>query len=260
MAEIDLKYYIFDWDDNILFMPTRIHLELDGVQVDVTTKEFAGLRHNKAYRLLNDDPDQAFAGFRDGTGDFVADAREAIRRGHVAPSFEAFKRALIKGRLFSIVTARGHSEKTIRAGVELFIAEVLTEQERDEMLKSIQTFNRLAGLHIPADACLRHYLDLNGYIGVSSPEFLTAFKDDALTGASTPESGKTFAVRRFVVRAVELANNLPARRIAFGFSDDDPHNLATVRRFLDEKLMEEFPNIDFFIYDTSGGREEVEQL
>ena len=27
VAARDLKYYIFDWDDNILHMPTRIHLE-----------------------------------------------------------------------------------------------------------------------------------------------------------------------------------------------------------------------------------------
>ena len=24
---LQLKYYMFDWDDNILHMPTRIHLE-----------------------------------------------------------------------------------------------------------------------------------------------------------------------------------------------------------------------------------------
>ena len=27
VAKRDFKYYIFDWDDNILHMPTRIHLE-----------------------------------------------------------------------------------------------------------------------------------------------------------------------------------------------------------------------------------------
>ena len=27
IARRDLKYYIFDWDDNILRMPTYIHLE-----------------------------------------------------------------------------------------------------------------------------------------------------------------------------------------------------------------------------------------
>ena len=32
----DFKYYIFDWDDNILHMPTRIHLEKKGV----LTKKF----------------------------------------------------------------------------------------------------------------------------------------------------------------------------------------------------------------------------
>ena len=27
VAARDFKYYIFDWDDNILHMPTRIHME-----------------------------------------------------------------------------------------------------------------------------------------------------------------------------------------------------------------------------------------
>lgn len=270
MSDIDLKYYIFDWDDNILFMPTVIHLQLDGKPVDVTTKEYAELRHDETYQLLNGNPDDAFSGFRDGTGDFVGDTLQAISAERFAPSFAAFKRALIKARLFSIVTARGHGANTIRQGVELFIDEVLSSAEQQEMVSNIQKFNQLAGLVISEDQCLARYLDLNGYVGVSSPGFLKIFNKHALSGinsgtkaeASNPENAKTFAVRQFVERTLKLVENLPAgaKRIAFGFSDDDPRNLATVRHFLDEKLTEEYPNIDFFVYDTSGEKEEVEQL
>ena len=266
MPDLDLKYYMLDWDDNILFMPTRIYLQRDGKPVDVTTKDFAEIRTDPSYEPLNGDWDQAFKGFRDGTGDFVGDTREAIASESFAPSFRAFKRALREARLFCIVTARGHAAQTIREGVEVFIAEAFTDDERAEMIQNIQGFNGLAGLDIPDDECLGKYLDLNGYVGVSSPGFLKIFEDHAPDGIDTgasPEDAKTFAVRKFVKRAVGLADNLPAetRRIAFGFSDDDKRNLATMRKFLDEELVEEFPNVEFFVYNTSSGdKAEVERL
>ena len=61
-----LLYYAFDWDDNILNMPTVIHMEKkDGdswIPVDVSTAEFAIVRNDKDnYRILNNNPDAAFS-------------------------------------------------------------------------------------------------------------------------------------------------------------------------------------------------------
>ena len=49
VATRDFKYYIFDWDDNILHMPTKIHLEERGEDgawrpVEVSTSVFAIVR------------------------------------------------------------------------------------------------------------------------------------------------------------------------------------------------------------------------
>ena len=49
VAERDLKYYIFDWDNNILHMPTLIHLERrtdrgDWVPHAVSTAVFSVIR------------------------------------------------------------------------------------------------------------------------------------------------------------------------------------------------------------------------
>ena len=49
VAGRDFKYYVFDWDDNILHMPTRIYLEKlgrDGVwrPVSVSTSTYALVR------------------------------------------------------------------------------------------------------------------------------------------------------------------------------------------------------------------------
>ena len=41
----DLKYYAFDWDDNIVYMPTQIMLvTVDGDKVGMSTQDFATYR------------------------------------------------------------------------------------------------------------------------------------------------------------------------------------------------------------------------
>ena len=41
----DMKYYAFDWDDNIVHMPTKIMLKTDdGDEVGMSTDDFAEYR------------------------------------------------------------------------------------------------------------------------------------------------------------------------------------------------------------------------
>ena len=144
----DFKYYIFDWDDNILHMPTKIrmeHLEDDGTwkPVEVSTSTFALVRADEEhYRPPSDGGwAAAFANFEDppspdGYGGQVQsdedknncfildtlDALEKVEHGEKpGPSYNALKKTLREGRLFAIVTARGHSPKTIERAVRIFI-------------------------------------------------------------------------------------------------------------------------------------------
>ena len=52
-----LLYYAFDWDDNILNMPTKIHMEhlVDGqwIPTEVSTAEFAEVRNDKDNWKIN---------------------------------------------------------------------------------------------------------------------------------------------------------------------------------------------------------------
>jgi hypothetical protein len=42
----DIEYYAFDWDDNIMTMPTQIMLSDDkGEEVGMSTEDFAEHRH-----------------------------------------------------------------------------------------------------------------------------------------------------------------------------------------------------------------------
>ena len=90
VADRDFKYYIFDWDDNILHMPTRIHLERrqpDGAWAPhlVSTSVFSLIRGDmQNYRPPNGNWPEAFVEFQDYANEseshFLRDAREAITR------------------------------------------------------------------------------------------------------------------------------------------------------------------------------------
>ena len=159
----DFKYYIFDWDDNILHMPTKIrmeHLEDDGTwkPVEVSTSTFALVRADEEhYRPPSDGGwAAAFANFEDpknqteideGNNCFILDtldALEKIEHGEKpGPSYNALKKTLREGRLFAIVTARGHSPKTIERAVRIFIKYALTEDDREEMMSNLRGYRQV---------------------------------------------------------------------------------------------------------------------
>ena len=70
---MELKYYIFDWDDNILHMDTKINMEVlvnnNWLLTEVTTTDFTKFRSDKNYRLPQfngkDNYDLAYINFRD---------------------------------------------------------------------------------------------------------------------------------------------------------------------------------------------------
>ncbi len=263
-----LKYYMFDWDDNILHMPTAIHLERKTEEgwkpFSVTTSEFAKIRRDQEnYRPIDGDWDAAFIDFYDcgvrGEETFLNDTQRALRpivqkEEEGAPSFQRFKRALIDGSLFAIITARAHSAQSIRKGVEYFIEAVLTDDERLTMIKNLRRFIKLFGedgtLLTDAEVVSR-YLDLNRYRGVTSPEF-QEIMGQSLSGAESPERAKQFAVKDFVTHIINIIRQRGVEAsISVGFSDDDPHNVAAVIDYLNSELAAAFPDVRFVVYDTS---------
>lgn len=268
---LHLKYYMFDWDDNILHMPTRIHLEKKTVRgwnvYDVSTAQFARIRRTmKNCRPLGGDWDRAFSDFYDvgrrGTDAFLDDTRKALRpivsgKARGAPSFQKFRKALVEGRLFAIITARSHSAAAIRKGVEYFIRRVLTAKEKRAMLGNLRGYiayfdgdpNGLSDKQV-----LSQYLDLCRYRGVTSPEF-QQLMGRKLGGSESPEEAKQFAIREFVQHALGLVRDrTKVTSISVGFSDDDRKNVEAVEEFIQRELGREYPGIKFVVYDTSDPR------
>ena len=103
----DMKYYAFDWDDNIVHMPTKIILKSeDGDEVGMSTDDFAEFRGQigKEPFTYNGDTIVGFAEnpFRnfttEGDKEFLIDAM----RAKVGPAFSDFREAINNGSIFAI--------------------------------------------------------------------------------------------------------------------------------------------------------------
>ena len=282
VAGRDFKYYIFDWDDNILHMPTRIHLEklcTDGTwrPVSVSTTTFTLARTDERnYRFpRNGGRDAAFRDFQDKPGEmtgqaFIRDTRAALARVAAGekpgPSFETMRKTLREGRLFAIVTARGHEPKTIREAVRIFIDEALTEADREEMLENLRGYrwwlDKRETFGTDAEE-IDYYLSMCRYHAVTCPSFLERLSEDddfgsrvaEASSAQRPELAKEYAIRDFtdhLIHTLDRTGGLELRRpMSVGFSDDDPGNVQAVSDYIQAELSRRYGSIKFVVYDTS---------
>jgi hypothetical protein len=257
LLEMRLRTYIFDWDDNILYMPTTIKMDKkegnEWVPVDVPTDEFAHVRSDANYRLRDNNPALAFKDFKDSEP-FIVDAKKAIHGAKFGPSFDKFKEALIHANPFAINTARGHKPEVLRDGVRLFIDMVFSDEQKSEMAKNIkELLNQTKSL--TDDQAIDFYLDEMGeYYPVSSDEFGERFGLEVTGGAANPEHAKKVAIEHFVRKIFKNVQTLVSsdyKKMSVGFSDDDLKNVRAVEQFIEEELNKMYPEFHFVVYDTS---------
>jgi hypothetical protein len=257
LLETSLRTYIFDWDDNILYMPTTIKMDKkeDGkwVPVDVPTDEYAHIRTSPEYRLRDNSPGIAFSDFRESKP-FIEDIKKAIHNNNFAPSADKFKEALINANPFGINTARGHKPEILRDGVRLFIDMVFTDEEKSKMAGNVKKILNQTKELTP-DQSIDFYLDEMGeYYPVSSEEFGERFGLDTTGGAANPEHAKKVAIEHFVRKVfdnVKTLVNSDYKKLSVGFSDDDVRNVKAVEQFIEEELNKMYPEFHFVVYDTS---------
>lgn len=247
----ELHYFAFDWDDNILHMPTTILMDKkvgdEWEPVEVSTAEFAVVRNDKVnYRLRDNNPDIAFSGFRDsgpkGSAIFLEDTKKAIENGSLGPSWEKFVDCLKEGSIFSIITARGHEPETMRNAVEYIIDNILSDDDRYLMYNNCLKHAYIFGLDIEFDRIpkgpvsktplIKTYLDHSDFYGVSSDSFKKEFGEGS---ASNPEHAKELALDEFIKKCNDFGRRVGAKSVSVGFSDDDPKNVEHVRKVFKEK-------------------------
>ena len=278
VATRDFKFYIFDWDDNILHMPTKIHLEQqdsagDWHPVEVSTSVFALVRTDPRYRMPPGGRAEAFREFQDVVDDsgdlsFIRDTRAALARVKAGekpgPSFETLRKTLREGRIFAIVTARGHEPETLREAVKIFIDEVLTPDERTAMMRSLRGYrwwlDKMTDFGTDEEE-LDYYLSMCRYHAVTNPGFFEQLKSDddfggryeMASGSERPELAKEFAIRDFVEHVFHVLKRTGGlgRSVSVGFSDDDAGNVRAVSDYIKEELVKRFQGFKFVVYDTS---------
>jgi hypothetical protein len=255
----DLKYYAFDWDDNIVHMPTKIVLkDKKGKEVGMSTEDFAEFRHEVGKKDFDYNghtivgyAENPFRNFRtEGDKDFLIDSMKA----KVGPAFNDFKEAINNGSIFSIITARGHKPETLKQAVYNYIVNDFEGISKDELIKNLKKYRSFLGEDEMSDKeLIDSYLSLNKYHPVS-------FGDEK--GATNPEEAKVKAMNDFVdyikgMAAIlnkrawlknDIGNKFVPTKPLIGFSDDDPKNVEVMRKAFKDK-----PDNLVKTYSTAGG-------
>ena len=141
----DLKYYAFDWDDNIATMPTQIILlSDDNKEIGMSTEDFAdyrGMIGKEPFSYKNEmiigyanDPYRNFG----VTGDkaFIIDSMLA----KPGPSWNDFVEAINGGSIFSIITARGHTPSVLRDAIYNMIVTDHNGISKESLIDNLKKF------------------------------------------------------------------------------------------------------------------------
>lgn len=255
----DMKYYAFDWDDNVVHMPTKIMLKTeDGDEIGMSTDDFAEYRHQIGKEPFNYKgdvivgyTDEPFKNFQTpGDKNFLIDAM----RAELGPAFDDFREAINGGSIFSIITARGHKPNTLKQAVYNYIIDGFNGIDKDELVKNLKKYRDISGEEdMTDDELIKTYLDMNRFHPVSynDPE-----------GAANPEEAKVRAMDKFVDYVRELSqelnkraflkkdvsNNFIPAKPTIGFSDDDIRNVEVMKKHFEDK-----PDNIVKTYSTAGG-------
>lgn len=252
-----LKYYWFDWDDNLLLMPTKIYLLEGGEEVWVSTKDFAKIRHEIGkwkYELLPD-----WRSFRDFTeeGDekFIIDSLEA----DFWPSWLEFEKCINNARIFSIITARWHSSDAIIRAIEKMILTRHWWINPSDIAERMHTYMFFARKKDPSTELLyndedliKKYLSLARIYPVSNTREMQALWINA--SAISPEIAKQNALRHFAEHVLEKVDTIVSDIyekpvVKLWFSDDDKANVEWMKSFIENGGIEW--EIVHYLYDTS---------
>jgi len=251
----DMKYYAFDWDDNIMTMPTKILLkDEDGDEVGMSTEDFAEYRIDigknpfeyEGHTIVGfgEEPFKYF-GVK-GDRQFIIDSLLA----KPGPAWRDFVESINNGSIFSIVTARGHTPSVIKEACYNLIISNHMGISSNELVKNLEKYRDLADEgEMSKKDMIREYLDMCKFYPVSYGE----------GSATNPEEGKIKALKEFVQFVREMSSKIHKKAFlknkvtnnfvpTIGFSDDDIRNVEKVK-----SAFEKEPDNTIKTYLTAGG-------
>ena len=228
----DLKYYAFDWDDNIVQMPTKIVLlDTEGNEVGMTTKDFAEYRteigkteFNYEGHIIKNYAPNPFRNFRvEGDRQFLVDIGNATpleRR-----SFKDFRECVEGASIFAIITARGHDPDTLKEACKKYIMSGFGGIDTEKVLQSIKKYNDLYNISSESSpsSLVDSYLKLCRFYPVTFGQ----------GSAANPEELKVESLKEFVSYVKLEAQRVgkfakKGTKMSIGFSDDDKKNIEVM--------------------------------
>jgi len=249
-----MKYYAFDWDDNLMYMPTKIYLKDDnGKSVGMSTEDFAEYRTEIGKEPFNYEgntivgfDEDAFRDFRvAGDKKFLIDTMKAP----IGPAWDDFVEAVNNGSIFAIVTARGHTPSVLKNAVYNLIIKNKHGLDKDELVKNLRKYRDISDEEdLSDDELIKTYLEMCKYHPVSFGE----------GSAANPEELKVSAMKQFMEYVRNLSQRLQEKAFMknkisnyftpyIGFSDDDLKNVEAMKKNFDKES-----GLD--IYHTGGGK------
>ena len=237
-----MKYYAFDWDDNLMYMPTKIYLkDEEGNSVGMSTENYAEFRSEvgnepfeyEGHTIVGYD-DDAFRDFTvKGDRKFLSDTMKAS----TGPSWDDFVEAVNNGSIFTIVTARGHTPSVLKNAVYNLIIKNKHGLNKEELVKNLRKYRDIADEEdMSDDELIKTYLEMCKYHPVTFGQ----------GSASSPEELKVSAMKQFVEYVRNISQRLQEKAYIknkignyftpdIGFSDDDLKNVETMKKHFDDK-------------------------
>ena len=179
------QYSIFDIDDNLLIMNTPLYFQHfengKWINKDISIQDFSKIRLEYPDNYIDNnewksDTKYTFSEFGDNgprlDNSLVDDIKKSIKNKNFGPSWESFLTTLKEGRLFAIITTRGHEPNTIHSSVRYIIDNVLDIDDKNIMITNIEKYNKL--FKFESTDKIENYLDCCYFIGLMSQ----AFKDE----------------------------------------------------------------------------------
>jgi hypothetical protein len=261
---------MFDWDDNLLVTKAYIYLEnLEGsswVPRALSTAEFA-----RVQQLVDFKTNWRSSTTRDWLGDFSDEGGNDVFLNQVMNSVKnlsgnaggallLLKYHLVNGFPISIVTARSHAERNLRAAFQWFIspdAKVLSDSEQKQMVESFIGFsfpsifgfnNYYSQYFNDYDNVVETIASTGQFVAVSNPVYSKLRE----CGGQTSAFCKAIAMQEIVSQ--EMGLNHPEvfiDPVVISFSDDDSNNIRAITKAMLQFLVPKYPTACLRVYNTS---------
>lgn len=235
-----IKYYAFDWDDNIQSLPTTINLKSpDGEIVErVSTEEFAHKRLDPDIKeKIEQGYEWDYSAFRDDNQFFKDEAQATT-----GPAWDDFVECINNASIFAIITARGHSPEAYKKVITKMINGNQDGISKESLISNMKKYREASGqnIRLSDDQIVQKYVNMAKYYPVNYPQVKEALGGGG--GVDSPEKLKTAALTHFAqfVNKMSgvLSKNIGMREVKIGFSDDDRKNYDVMKQHVQDTGMD----------------------